>query len=92
MSVTRLKQSGQAKRRPPPNRERDKGRMVEASTSRRHSGHRLIFEGSLVKWVMRITDYAFTHYSMGCRVTQGVTLMDRQDAHLCATARNSSDE
>jgi hypothetical protein len=47
ISITRLKQSGQAKRTPPPSRVRDKGRMVEASTSRRHSGHRLIFEGSL---------------------------------------------
>jgi hypothetical protein len=48
MSMTRLKQSGQAKRTPPPNRVRDKGRMDGAATSRPHSGQRLILEGSLV--------------------------------------------
>lgn len=47
-AITRLKQSGQAYRMPPPSRVRDNGRMVEDSTRRRHSGHRLIFEGSLL--------------------------------------------
>jgi hypothetical protein len=45
-AITRVKQSGQANRTPPV-RERDKGRIVAASTRRLHSGHLLIFEGSL---------------------------------------------
>jgi hypothetical protein len=47
--MTRLKQSGQAKRTPPPHCVRDRGRMDDASTSRPHSGQRFILEGSLVK-------------------------------------------
>src|SRR5450830_175539 len=45
-AMTRVKQSGQANRTPP-YCERDNGRIVAASTRRLHSGHRLIFEGSL---------------------------------------------
>lgn len=44
---TRLKQSGQTNRIPLPSWLRDSGRMVADSTSRLHSGHTLIFEGSL---------------------------------------------
>jgi len=47
MAMTRAKQSTQARRTPPPCRVRDRGRMVEVSARRPHSGHRLIFEGSL---------------------------------------------
>jgi hypothetical protein len=50
MFMTRLKQSGQAKRTPPPHRVRDKGRMDDAGTSRLHSWQPLILEGSLVNW------------------------------------------
>jgi hypothetical protein len=49
--MTRLKQSGQAKRTPPPHCVRDKGRMEAAGTSRPHSGQRLILEGSLVNFL-----------------------------------------
>jgi hypothetical protein len=46
-AMTRVKQSGQAYRTPPPSCVRDNGRIVAASTNRLHSGHRLIFDGSL---------------------------------------------
>jgi len=45
-AMTRVKQSGQANRTLPVG-VRDNGRIVAASTRRLHSGHRLIFEGSL---------------------------------------------
>jgi len=53
IAMTRLKQSGQAKRTPPPRRVRDSGRIVDASTGRRHSGHRLILDWSLGKFSPR---------------------------------------
>jgi hypothetical protein len=46
-AMTRVKQSGQTYRTPPCC-ERDNGRIVAASTRRLHSGHRLIFDGSLL--------------------------------------------
>ena len=45
-AMTRVKQSGQANRTPLVGL-RDNGRIVAASTRRLHSGHRLIFDGSL---------------------------------------------
>jgi hypothetical protein len=44
--MIRVKQSGQAHRIPPCGM-RDNGRIVVDSTIRLHSGHRLIFDGSL---------------------------------------------
>jgi len=61
-----LKQSGQAKRTPLPSRVRDKGRMVDACTSRRHSWQCLIFEGFLVNFARSIVNVG-----KGSRLAQG---------------------
>ena len=65
-AITRLKQSGQAKRAPLPIRVRDKGRMIEACTSRRHSWQCLIFEGFLVNFARLIVNVG-----KGFRLAQG---------------------